>query len=106
VQSFYADELGAVRRENAIPTQLSLDQNYPNPFNPTTRIRFALPSEKQVRIEIYSVLGERIATLVNDRLSAGVYTVDVDGSRLSSGVYYYRLVAGETALTRKMLLVK
>jgi hypothetical protein len=106
VQSFYADELGAVRRENAIPTRLSLDQNYPNPFNPTTRIRFALPSEKQVRIEIYSVLGERIATLVNDRLSAGVYTVDVDGSRLSSGVYYYRLVAGETALTRKMLLVK
>jgi hypothetical protein len=55
---------------------------------------------------VYSVLGERIATLVDDRLSAGVYTVDLDGSRMASGVYYYRLVAGETVLTRKMLLVK
>jgi hypothetical protein len=106
VQTFYADEVGAVRREDAIPTRFTLDQNYPNPFNPTTRIRFALPSSRPVRLDVYSVLGERIATLVDDRLSAGVYTVDLDGSRMASGVYYYRLVAGETVLTRKMLLVK
>jgi hypothetical protein len=106
VQTFYADVVGGLRRENEIPSVLSLEQNYPNPFNPTTRIRFALPSEKQVRIEVYSVLGERIATLVDDRLSAGVYTVDVDGSRMASGVYYYRLATGETAITKKMLLVK
>ncbi len=85
---------------------MSLDQNFPNPFNPSTRIRFALPTEKQVRIEVYSVLGERIATLVNDRLPAGVYTVEVDGTHMASGVYYYRLVTPESSITRKMLLVK
>jgi len=106
VQVFYADEVTGLRRENDLPTQLSLDQNFPNPFNPSTRIRFALPAEKQVRIEVYSVLGERTATLVNDRLPAGVYTVEVDGTRMASGVYYYRLVSPETSITRKMLLVK
>jgi len=105
VQSFYALVTG-IRHENELPSQLSLDQNYPNPFNPSTRIRFALPSEKQVRVEVYSVLGERLATLVDGRLSAGVYMVDLDGTRMASGVYYYRLVTPETSFTRKMLLVK
>jgi hypothetical protein len=106
VQTFYADNLSGIQRENEIPHELSLAQNYPNPFNPTTRIRFTLPSEKQIRVEVYSVLGERIATLVDDRLSAGVYTVDLDGTHMASGVYYYRLVTPESSITKKMLLVK
>ncbi len=106
VWTFYADQSQGLRRENALPRQLSLDQNFPNPFNPSTRIRFALPMEKQVRIEVYSVLGERIAVLVDDRLPAGVYTIDMDGTHMASGVYYYRLVTPESSITKKMLLVK
>jgi hypothetical protein len=106
VQTFYAEDVVSVRRESEIPRELSLAQNYPNPFNPSTRIRFSLPSEKHIRIEICNVLGERIATLVDDRLSAGIYTIDVDGTHMASGVYYYRLVTPESAITKKMLLVK
>jgi hypothetical protein len=96
----------AVEPEQGLPKILALEQNYPNPFNPSTRIRFALPAEKKVRLEIYTVLGDRVATLVDDRLSAGIYNIQVDGSRMASGVYYYRLVTPESCITRKMLLVK
>jgi hypothetical protein len=102
---FYVGPM-AVRTDQGLPTTYALEQNYPNPFNPSTRIRFAIPSEGRVRIEIYSVLGERIATVVDDQFSPGIYTVDVDGSRMASGVYYYRLVTTKTSITKKMLLVK
>jgi len=89
-----------------MPSEIELLQNYPNPFNPTTSIRYNLPVQTQVRIEVYNLMGQRIATLVNGVESAGFHTVNFDASALSSGLYIYRLQAGEFIQTRKMMLVK
>jgi len=94
------DELGD------LPQQLELSQNYPNPFNPTTQIRYALPESDQVRLDVFNVMGQRVATLVNQHQSAGYHTVSFDGRNLSSGVYIYRLQVGGKVLTNKMTLVK
>ena len=88
-----------------------LAQNYPNPFNPTTTIRYELPVQSEVKLEVFDVLGRRVATLVNARLSAGQYDATFDASSLSSGVYFYRLQASGAAnhhfiQTKKMILVK
>jgi len=86
----------------------SLEQNFPNPFNPVTQIQFNLPSAQQVNLDVYNVLGQRVANLLsNEARSAGTHTVSFDASRFSSGVYFYRLSlqSGEQ-LTRKMMLVK
>ena len=74
-----------------IPTKFTLDQNYPNPFNPTTTINFALPVQSNVTLTIYNSLGQKVATLVNGVYSAGNHSVNFNASRLSSGVYIYRL---------------
>ena len=95
-----------------IPTEFSLDQNYPNPFNPATSIRFALPHPADVSLEVFSLLGERIATLTNERYQAGFYTVvwngtDDLGNRVSSGVYFSRLLADQKLIrVMKMILLK
>ncbi|MCH8524966.1 MAG: T9SS type A sorting domain-containing protein, partial [Balneolales bacterium] len=89
-----------------LPTDFELTQNFPNPFNPTTTIRYALPKETMVRIDVYSVLGQRVTTLVNESRAAGWHSVRVDGTSLSSGVYVYRISAGGFTETRKMILVK
>ncbi|MCH8569568.1 MAG: T9SS type A sorting domain-containing protein [Balneolales bacterium] len=89
-----------------IPAMVDLQQNYPNPFNPATLIRYALPESAQVRLEVYNIAGQRVATLVNAHQTAGWHDTRFDGSALSSGVYLYRLTAGNTTITRKMLLVK
>ena len=94
-----------------IPTKASLSQNYPNPFNPTTKIKYAVPSVgtslmKFVQLKIYDVMGEEIATLVNEKKPAGEYEVEFDGSKLPSGVYLYRLKAGGFTQTKKMVLIK
>jgi hypothetical protein len=77
--------------QGATPQTYSLDQNYPNPFNPSTTIRFALPGPSTVRIVVYSLLGQEVATIVDGDLAAGVHSVLFDGSRLASGVYFYRM---------------
>ncbi len=97
--------------DNSLPTTFALNQNYPNPFNPTTQISFALPEASDVRIDVYNVLGQQVRTLVNSRLAAGMHEVTWDGrseggSSVSSGVYFYRLAAGDFSETRKMLMVK
>jgi surface protein len=89
-----------------LPAEFTLDQNYPNPFNPTTTIRFGLPESADVSLEVYTVLGQKVMTLVNENRSAGWHTVSFNGARLSSGVYVYRIQAGGMVQTRKLMLVK
>ena len=93
-------------RDDALPDKFALDQNYPNPFNPVTMINYQLPMINDVDLSIYNLLGQRVATLVSERQSAGRYQVEWDASGFSSGVYYYRIKAGEFEQIRKMVLLK
>jgi photosystem II stability/assembly factor-like uncharacterized protein len=89
------------------PDEFALRQNYPNPFNPTTTIRFALPEAADVTLEVFSIDGEKVATLIDDaRMNAGERQIAFNGADLASGVYIYRLAAGEFVQTRKMTLLK
>jgi len=88
------------------PNNFSLEQNYPNPFNPSTKIQYRVPSISQVVLKIYDILGNEIATLVNEEKPAGVYEVEFNAATLSSGVYFYQLKAGEFIQTKKMILIK
>ncbi len=88
------------------PTAFALHQNYPNPFNPSTSISFDVPKESHVKIELFNLIGQRIVTLVDGHRSTGVHHVRVDASALSSGVYLYRMTAGDFRQTRRMVLVK
>ena len=89
-----------------IPNSASLDQNYPNPFNPSTNISFSIPNASQVDLEVFDVLGRRVASLVDNKLQAGSHTIRFDASKLSSGIYLYRLSTNETSISRKMTLIK
>lgn len=89
-----------------LPTDFALHQNYPNPFNPTTTIKYELPKESFVTLKVYNLLGQEVATLVNENLKAGRYEVSFNGSKLSNGVYFYRLQAGEFCSTKKLFLIK
>jgi hypothetical protein len=88
------------------PTEFQLAQNYPNPFNPATVIEFAVPSESRVKLEVYNLIGQNVATLVDEVMGVGYHTVKFDASSLPSGLYLYRMVAGQTSFIRKMMLVK
>ena len=93
-------------RDGAVPDAFHLDQNYPNPFNPTTAIPFSVAAAGPVSLAVYNVLGQEVAVLVDEPLAAGNYTADFRADGLPSGVYLYRLKAGSTVVTRKMLLAK
>jgi hypothetical protein len=97
---------GFPSRSEDIPVGYSLSQNYPNPFNPSTSIIFELPKSSEVTLRVYDMLGSEVSVLVNERREAGVYEVKFDGSGLSSGVYFYRIVAGSFVQTRKLLLLR
>ena len=84
----------------------ALAQNYPNPFNPSTKIEYSLKKASDVTLEIYNVVGQKVAVLVNERKPAGLYEVNFDASNLSSGLYFYTLKSGDVNLTRKMMLLK
>lgn len=88
------------------PDNFTIYQNYPNPFNPATSIKFAIPVKSDVVIEVYNLLGQKVATLVNSTLEAGNHQVEFDAKNLSSGVYIYSLRAGDFMNTRKMILLK
>lgn len=89
-----------------IPDQYFLSNNYPNPFNPATYINYQIPEKQFVEIKVYDVLGKEVASLVDQELPAGFYTVTFDAAQLSSGVYFYRMQAGDFNITKKLLLVK
>jgi len=94
------------RAEVSLPTVVSLEQNYPNPFNATTSINYQLPVDGWIKLEIYNVLGEKVATLVEERQEAGYRSVIWEASELSSGLYFYKLTAGDYTETKRMMLVK
>jgi hypothetical protein len=89
-----------------IPSRIALSQNYPNPFNPTTAIRFQLPSESGVLLQVFDVTGREVARLLEETRGAGDHTINFDASALSSGLYMYRLQASGQSITRKLILVK
>lgn len=88
------------------PDKFELSQNYPNPFNPMTTIKFGLPENSQVTLTIYSTLGEKVSELINTTLEAGYHKVEFDASHLPSGIYLYKINAGNYVETRKMMLIK
>lgn len=89
-----------------IPEHFSLSQNYPNPFNPNTKIKIQISKLSKVKLIVYDALGRQIETLVNEQLNPGTYEVDFDGSKYSSGIYFYKLVTDGFSDTKKMVLVK
>ena len=88
------------------PVAFKLNQNYPNPFNPTTVISYTIPKAGHVTLIVYDILGREVETLVDKNENVGRYDVQFDGSRLASGVYFYRLISGSHAMTKKMLMLK
>ena len=92
--------------EPVMPEVFSLGQNYPNPFNPATTISFSLTETAHVRLEIFNVAGQKVATLLNETRRAGEHKVVFDASSLSSGIYLYRLIAGNKMDYRKMILLR
>jgi len=91
---------------SAAPEEFGLGQNYPNPFNPASTISFAVPKQTQVRIQVFNVLGQLIATLVNEEKAPGRYSVTWEAGSMPSGVYLCRMLAGDHVQTRKMILAK
>jgi hypothetical protein len=107
--NFYLDTLnviGIVNINTNVPDNFSLGQNYPNPFNPQTKIRFQLKNTSYTELKIYDVLGMEVKSLVKESLKPGEYEVSFNAANMPSGVYFYRLNAGEFTETRRMVLVK
>jgi hypothetical protein len=105
------DPASGVGTQEDLPAEFALSANYPNPFNPSTVIAFAVPRQSFVSITVYNAIGQSVATLVNENRAAGRYTVTFSaaapgGGQLPSGLYFYRLTAGDFVATRKMMLVK
>jgi hypothetical protein len=89
-----------------IPTEYELSQNYPNPFNPTTTVQYALKERSSVELVLYDILGREVKVLVKEEQEAGYYKVQLNAGRLASGIYIYRLQAGEYVDIKKMVLLK
>jgi len=109
----YASVTGLEDEEDFTPNNFVLNQNYPNPFNPSTKIKYTIPSENisgvegsRVQLKVFDVLGNEVATLVDENKSVGSYEVELNASELTSGVYFYKLQAGSYSETKKMILMK
>ena len=97
---------GVKNENNQTPTSFSLSQNYPNPFNPSTVIKYSVPKSGMVTLKVYNMLGQEVATLVNQMQNSGNYIVNFNANKLASGVYMYRIQSGNFTLTKKMELLK
>jgi hypothetical protein len=118
MKSVTVDVVTGVSETTTLPEAFRLEQNYPNPFNPSTVIRFAVPVRlapgetsagpglREVRLTVYDILGHEVAVLVHDRMAPGEYTASFNATGLPSGVYLYRLSAGEHIAAKKMLLLR
>ncbi len=95
-----------IQTKPVLPKKFVLEQNYPNPFNPSTTIKYSIPRKNNVLLKLFDVLGSEVATLVNKEQSEGNYEIKFDGKNLTSGIYFYRLQAGEFVETKKMLFMK
>jgi hypothetical protein len=95
-----------VRLDDRIPAAFALKQNYPNPFNPATRIEYELPTDAFVSLKVYNLIGQEVATLVNESKRAGIYVADWNAEGLPSGMYFYKIQAGAFNATRRMMLVR
>lgn len=95
-----------VHDDETIPATFNMEQNYPNPFNPSTIIRFSVPENSNIILKVYDVLGNELITLLNEDKDAGWYDVHFDASAFASGVYIYRITAGNFISTKKMLMIK
>jgi len=91
---------------NSLPEAFTISQNYPNPFNPSTVISYQVPANADVRIEVFNMLGQSVALLVNEQKAAGSHTVSFNASEFSSGMYIYRIQSIGFSQSRKMLLIK
>ena len=111
----YAETITDVKKDNnnGAPIVFQLYQNFPNPFNPSSTIKYSIPEQSKVTLKVFDILGSEVLTLVNDEQSRGNYEVEFEGSKLTSGVYFYRLQvypdavgAGDFVKTKKMILLK
>lgn len=93
-------------QKDYIPVEFNLAQNYPNPFNTSTTIRVDLPADMNVKLSVYNSLGEKVTELINGSMSAGVHLIEFNATTLPSGIYFYRIEAGENIKICKMILMK
>lgn len=96
----------ATKEEASVVRNFNLSQNFPNPFNPTTRIEFEIATKSAVNLTVYDLFGHPVSTLVNETKDAGRYNINFDASNLPSGIYFYKVIAGNQSMTRKMVLTK
>ncbi|MFQ5602414.1 MAG: cytochrome c3 family protein [bacterium] len=105
-KSFVTAVEPVVASQTGLPKTFALQPNFPNPFNPTTRIRFDVPKSSHVKLIVFNARGQQVATLVDERLQRNSYEIEFNASRLSSGIYFYKLVADNFTTTRKMIVIK
>ncbi|MFO7524441.1 MAG: T9SS type A sorting domain-containing protein [Ignavibacteriaceae bacterium] len=106
IYTVHVQNVTGIESEEQIPEDYIVFQNYPNPFNPSTTIKFGLPENSRVYIDVYSIIGEKVITLMDEEKSAGYYQLQFDAASLASGIYFYRIEAGSFNQIKKMILLK
>jgi hypothetical protein len=103
----YSDEINVeIKQDLSLPTVYKLSQNYPNPFNPSTRIAYSLPNDGFVSLKVFNALGKEVSSLVGENKKAGSYEVMFDGSKLSSGIYFVKMISAGYTSSIKMIIMK